>query len=163
MLSLHAGAKPLEMLVAEWPDLRNIVKALQPGYVFVHRYIRSVPRVGDAYRTDAFVNGIFVVDARAVRLGRPPLIEQDFLVQWRDGRVPEVSYYSGIPRRLRSVRPEVWQNIADFCPDFGSGGQYRCPTLDHHYSGLDDPHLPREDPWPTFFQDAMERALAAEL
>ena len=38
------------------------MKALQPHYVFVRRYLRTIPehKDGFAYRTDAYVNGLFV-------------------------------------------------------------------------------------------------------
>lgn len=49
----HEAAKPLEDLVAEWPKLRDFMKALQPQYIFVRRYIRSIPRSTDGkYRLD---------------------------------------------------------------------------------------------------------------
>lgn len=150
------------MLIDEWPPLRVIMKALQPHYVFVRRYLRTIPKIGDTdeYRQDAFVNGLYVVDVGAVRRNDTPQIEQDYLVQWRDGRTPEVSYYSGKPESMRAVYPEIWQLIELFCPEFGAGGQYRCPKLSHHYSGLDDPDLPQEEPWPRYFAAAMERARA---
>src|SRR2546428_806284 len=73
----HEAAKQLDQLIREWPDLRNIMKALQPAYVFVARYLRTIPRSSDDshYRTDAYVNGLFVVDVNAVRTGRHPQID----------------------------------------------------------------------------------------
>lgn len=156
----HEKAKKLDELIREWPDLANVMKALQPHYVFVARYLRTIPKTRDgrAYRTDAYVNGLYVVDVRAVKLGRPPQIDQDYLVQWRDDRTPEVSYFSGIPKRLRRARPEIWRDITEFCPEFGHGGQYRCPDLDHSYTDEYDPHLPQESPWPAEFAKGVAEA-----
>jgi hypothetical protein len=156
----HESAKPLDQLIREWPDLRDIMKALQPDYVFVARYLRTIPRSSDnsRYRTDAYVNGLYVVDVNALRTSRHPQIDQDYLIQWRDGRTPEVSYFSGVPRRFRQIRPEIWLDIKEFCPEFGHNGQYRCPDLDHSYSDETDPNLPQEPPWPEEFARAMSRA-----
>lgn len=156
----HEEAKPLELLIREWPPLRVVMKALQPRYVFVRRYLRTIPKVGEEFRRDAFVNGLYVVDVGAVRRNDTTTIEQDYLVQWLDGRTPEVSYYSGKPKSMRAVYPEIWQRIQTFCDEFGAGGQYRCPNLSHHYSGLGDPDLPQEEPWPRYFALAMKRARA---
>lgn len=70
----HEQAKPIARLIQEWPDLRNVMKALQPDYVFVRRYLRTIPKRADGttYRTDAYVNGLYVVDTHALRQGRHP-------------------------------------------------------------------------------------------
>jgi hypothetical protein len=156
----HEAAKRLDQLIQNWPDLQKIVKALQPDYVFVSRYLRTIPRSPDDshYRTDAYVNGLYVVDVKALRAKRHPQIDQDYLIQWRDNRRPEVSYFSGIPRRFRQIRPEIWHDISEFCPEFGHNGQYRCPNLDHSYADETDPNLPQEPPWPEEFARAMSRA-----
>lgn len=157
----HAQAKLLDELIRDWPALTTIMKALSPNYVFVRRYLRTIPRRADndtAYRTDAYVNGLYVVDVRAVHQARYPQIDQDYLVQWRDGRRLEIAYYSGIPDQYRRVRPEIWRDIAEFCPEFGHHGQYSCPRLDHSYRDHTDPRLPSEPPWPTEFAAAMDAA-----
>ncbi|TME86821.1 MAG: hypothetical protein E6I44_12095 [Chloroflexi bacterium] len=163
----HEGAKQLGQLIGEWPDLRKIMKALQPHYVFVRRYLRTIPehKDGFAYRTDAYVNGLFVADVKAVHANRYPQLDQDYLVQWRDGRAPEVSYYSGIPKRYRDVRAEIWRDIADFCTEFGHRGQYGCPDqLNHSYRDETDSRLPQEPPWPDEFARAVSiaRRIAAQ-
>lgn len=157
----HEYAKTLDVLIREWPDLQIVMKALQADYVFVRRYLRTIPKTTDGrdYRTDAYVNGLYVVDTRAVRAHRYPQIDQDYLVQWRDGRTPEVSYYSGIPKQFRKIRPDIWHDIARFCAEFGHRGQYGCPEqLNHSYRDASDPSLPREEPWPKDFNDAVARA-----
>lgn len=165
-LSGHEGAKPLDQLIQEWPDLGTVMKALQPHYVFVLRYLRTIPKRTDGvtYRTDAYVNGLYVSDVKAVDAARYPQIDQDYLVQWRDGRMPEVSYYSGIPKRYRRVRPEIWHDITDFCAEFGHKGQYGCPDhLDHSYRDEHDPRLPQEPPWPAEFKRAITQARRISL
>jgi hypothetical protein len=159
----HHAAKPIEELFEDCPDLRGVVKGLQPHYVFVGRYLRTIPRERDGatFRSDAYVNGLYVVDVTAVRWNRPPLIDQDYLVQWRDNRTLECSYYSGIPRRYRRGRPELWVDIAEFCSEFGHKGQYGCPDVGHSYANELDPDLPQEAPWPEQFRRAM--ATAREL
>lgn len=108
------------------------------------------------------MNGLYVVDVEAVKRGNSVTIKQDYLVQWRDGREPEVTYFSGIPKARLSTRPDISQPIADFCGELRNDGQYGCPDhLDHHYADELDVRLPQKAPWPKEFAAAMSLARAS--
>lgn len=150
-----------------------MAKAYSPDYVLVPLTTITIPRDQTrTYRTDCRVRGIFVVtQAETFVRGSQCVIKQDYLVQWLDGRARSLSYYSGVPARLRRAakglkRIEL-RHIKDFCNDFGVDGDYGCSIRtrrrlpSHHYTRRDS-DLPGEREWQLAFQFALAWARKKE-
>jgi hypothetical protein len=94
------------------------------------------------------------------------VIKQDYLVQWLDGRHPELTYYTGTNPRLRRLARNLKQievrHIDKFCAEFGTNGQYGCGVVPGHWYPRSAGDLPRERYWRLAFQFALAWARQRE-
>jgi hypothetical protein len=140
-------------IVAEHPELRDVMKRCQPGrFAACGVEIATEPADLPGCR----VYGDFLIDRVAVAKGRADgRIKQDFLVH--EMATETVIYYSG---QQSAAHPKVGRHINSLGRKLRGTGHYGASAdgrvvSNHRYAGDDDPDLPAEE--------SIRRAISATL